>query len=490
MLFTDSLYLPFLTAVFLLWLPLGARGRKLELVAASALFYGLWDPRFLALLAFVWLVIYAVPLAMAGAGDDERKRSRWLAAGVISLLTLLFVFKYLGFFLDAAGPLLRLLGAAEPPRALRLLMPVGISFYTFQAISYLVDCRRRRLEPSRSLLDTALYASFFPMLLAGPIEKGARWLPQIQARQPFRWENFAAAVERLLLGYFLKVGIADTLAPFCDDIFARSGSAGAGELWVGAVAYSVQILTDFAGYSMIARGSAKLFGYEVVNNFAQPYFSRTFSEFWRRWHISLSSWIWEYLFNPLMSACLRLVGRLNLRTVEQEMRLAYPGGVVATMLLCGLWHGAGWTYVVWGGLHGVFLWLERAFFLGKTAATSRRRPAGWKGRAREGAASALVFLLVTLAWVVFRSGSLGEAGTYLTRMFAAAGWVVQKKLLVVLAAAAAGALVVELAAWRRGDEWAFRAAGRWRGLAWAAAVVYVIVFGSLGGQVPFIYFQF
>ncbi|MBK6900150.1 MAG: hypothetical protein IPH09_13115 [bacterium] len=161
-----------------------------------------------------------------------------------------------------------------------------------------------RLTASRSALDTGLYVSFFPLLLAGPIEKGARWMPQLQAYQPFRFGNLRDGAERMLLGYVLKAGIADPLAPFCDDVFARAATAGSGELWAGAVAYSVQILADFAGYSLIARGSAKIFGYEVISNFEQPYLRARSASSWRRWHISLSSWIWEYLFNPLTSACL------------------------------------------------------------------------------------------------------------------------------------------------------------------------------------------
>lgn len=339
MLFSQALFLPFLLLTFLLWLPWGATGRKSVLVIMSLVFYGAWDLRFLALLGVVWFVVFTVPLAAKRAGS-EAAAARWTRGGVTVLLLLLLVFKYYDFFLGS------LTGS------LRILLPVGISFYTFQAVSYLVDASRGKMDPSTSPLDTAVYVTFFPLLLAGPIEKGAHFLPQVQAAPVLKWSNLRDGIERMLLGYLLKVGVADTLAPQVNDVFGRAASASSGELWFGAVAYSLQILTDFAGYSLIARGVASCFGYDIIRNFEQPYFSRSFSEFWRRWHISLSTWIWDYLFNPLMFKYLRLVGRLNL-SAKQDMKIAYPLAAITTMLLCGLWHGAGMTYVVWGGLHGV-----------------------------------------------------------------------------------------------------------------------------------------
>ncbi len=489
MFFSQAVFLPFLLAIFLLWLPWRAAGRKLVLLLASLIFYASWDVRFPALLAAVWLVVLVVPPALQRTTDETAKR-RLQAAGVAALLLLLFVFKYFGFFLDSLRPLLGNTGARSATGALRLIMPVGISFYVFQAISYVVDSARGKVEASRSVLDTALYVAFFPLLLAGPIEKGARWLPQLQRYQPLRLANLRDGAERMLLGYLLKVGIADPVAPFCNDIFARAATAGQGELWAGAFGYSLQILTDFAGYSLIARGVAKLFGYEVINNFEQPYFARSFSEFWRRWHISLSAWIWEYLFSPLISFFLRRVGRWNLATVEREMRIAYPCAALSTMLLCGLWHGAGWTYVVWGGLHGLFLTFERLFIFGKRPLAMRPRLRGPRDRARALLAGGLVFLLATLAWIVFRAPTLAEAGTYLTRLFTATGWIVQAKALLILAVGFVCAIVVETTAHRRRDEWVFRSTGRWRGLAYAAAVLYIVVFGGSSGKVPFIYFQF
>ena len=490
MTFTSSAFLPFLLLTFLLWLPAGRTGRKLVLIASSLLFYGAWDLRFLALLGAVWLVVFVVPQAISRA-SDRRDRRRLLTLGITVLVALLILFKYLGFFAQAAEGLARACGFAAGDVTLRLLLPVGISFYTFQAISYLMDVYWERVQASHSVLDTALYVCFFPLVLAGPIERGARWLPQLERYHAVRLDQLRDGFERMLLGCLLKVGIADPIAPFCNDIFARAGSAGSGELLFGAYAYSLQIMTDFAGYSLIARGVAGCFGYEAVNNFEQPYFSRSFTEFWRRWHISLSSWISEYLFAPAMSFVLGRVGRLRLATVEAEMRLAYPLVALPVMLLVGLWHGAGFNYMVWGGLHGVFLSFERLVVFGKKSIGKRVRIRNAGDALRAGLAMLLVFHLVTLAWIFFRADSFGDALIYLMRLFTAGGWSVQKKLLGLLALSALVTCFIQLIEYRRQDEWVFRSVPPvLRGLAYAGAVLYCILLGGSGGKIPFIYFQF
>ena len=479
--FTQILFLPFLLITFLAWLPWRVTGRKVVLVIASIVFYGAWDLRFLGLLLVVWLIVLFIPPIIART--QERKSRFWRTVGVTSLLLLLFWFKYYDFFIESTG-----LGQANG--ALRILLPVGISFYTFQAISYILDVYRGKVQANRSPLDTALYVSFFPLLLAGPIEKGSHWMPQVAAFHPFQIQNLRDAFERMLLGYVLKVGIADSLAPLCNDVFARAATASSGELWAGSLGYTMQILADFAGYSLIARGVAKMFGYEIIRNFEQPYFSQSFSEFWRRWHISLSTWIWSYLFYPLISIVLRLVRHLNLSSVKQEMNIAYPIATLGTMLLCGIWHGAGYTYAVWGLLHGTFLIVERLVVYRGKPIRKRRRTHNVAGLLNAVLATFIVFLLVSFAWIVFRSASLSDAWTFIIRMFTAGGWVVQKKLLVQLVVGLVSILVIEISCYTRRDEWFFRRAGHWRGLAYAGAVIYLIVFGGTSGNIPFIYFQF
>jgi D-alanyl-lipoteichoic acid acyltransferase DltB (MBOAT superfamily) len=489
MLFTHSAFLPFLLLTFLFWLPAGRTGRKLVLIASSLLFYGSWDLRFLALLGAVWLVVFVVPQAMSRAGGP-RDRRRLLMLGVGLLIALLVVFKYLGFFAQAAEALARAFGFAAGDATLRILLPVGISFYTFQAISYLMDVYWERIPASRSVLDTALYVCFFPLVLSGPIERGARWLPQLEQYQPVRLEHLRIGFERMLLGYLLKVGIADPIAPYCNDVFARIGSAGSGELLFGAYAYSLQILADFAGYSLIARGVARCFGYEVAPNFEQPYFSRSFTEFWRRWHMSLSSWIFEYVFNPFMSALLRRIGRLRLPSVDAEMRLAYPLTAIPVMLLVGLWHGAGFHYIVWGGLQGVFLSFERVVVFGKKSIAKRMRIRNAADALRAGLAMLLVFHLTTLAWIFFRADSLHDAFVYLARLFTAGGWAVSRARVALLVISSAVALGVQVIEYRRPADEFFRLPRVLRGLAYGAVVVYCMVFGGASGKVPFIYLQF
>lgn len=490
MTFTSSVFLPFLLLTFLLWLPAGRTGRKLVLIASSLLFYGAWDLRFLALLGAVWLVVFAVPQAMSRTTDRGGQR-RLLTVGITVLVALLVFFKYLGFFAQVAESLARACGFAAGDATVRILLPVGISFYTFQAISYLMDVYWGRIPASRSVPDTALYVCFFPLVLAGPIERGARWLPQLERYHPVRLEHLRVGFERMLLGYLLKVGIADPIAPFCNDVFARAGSAGSGELLFGVYAYSLQIMTDFAGYSLIARGIARCFGYEVAPNFEQPYFSRSFTEFWRRWHMSLSSWIFEYVFNPFMSALLRRIGRLRLPSVDAEMRFAYPLTAIPVMLLVGLWHGAGFHYIVWGGLHGVFLSFERLVVFGKKSIGKRMRIRNAGDALRAGLAMLLVFHLTSLAWIFFRVDSLGGAIGYLTRLFTAGGWTVPRARVVLLAISAIVTLGIQAIEYRRQGDDVFRGLPRvLRGLAYGGAVVYCLLMGGSGGKVPFIYFQF
>ena len=486
--FTNVLFLPFLVATFLAWLPFKNTGRKIVLVTASALFYSAWDIRFLGILIFVWLVILIVPPRIQRAAEPASRR--WTVAGVVVLVLVLFVFKYFNFFIDSFLSVLSSSSSSGFHNSLSLILPIGISFYTFLSISYLLDVRSGKVEASVSWLDTALYVSFFPLVLAGPIEKGSHWMPQVTTYHPFRLENIRDGFERMLLGYLLKVAIADPLVPLCDDVFNRYATAGSGELLAGGIGYSMLILADFSGYSLIARGAAKIFGYEIIKNFEQPYFSRSFSEFWRRWHISLSTWIWEYVFYPLMSRVLKLLHPLHFRSTKTDMGIAYSISVLFTMLLCGLWHGAGYTYVIWGGLHGLFLMFERLLIYGNKSIPKRKRIRNLYGLLRAGLSWIIVFSLVTFAWIIFRSPDVSVAKEYLSRIFTAGGWTMPIKLVTRVAIAAAALAVLEsLAYWKR-NEWIFRTNGHSRWPLYVLAFIFIIAFGGFGGDAPFIYLQF
>lgn len=490
MLYSDPIFFLFLIVLFALWGVFPTAGRKALLVAASLVFYAWFDLRFLPALGLVWLVVWLLGPLLARWPKGRRHRAMFWA-GVLILLGQLFLFKYLAFAVGVGAGALARLGLAVRPHEFSIVAPIGISFYTFQSLSYLIDVHHRRVTPSRSPLDTLLYVTFFPMLLAGPIERGAHWLPQVQARQRFSMTNLQEGIERMLIGYLLKVGVADPVAGLGADILARVGQAGSGELTAGMYLYAIQVFADFAGYSLIARGVARLFGYEIVPNFEQPYFSRSFSEFWRRWHISLSSWIFEYVHTPLMNFFVRRVGRWNLDNPATEVRIAYAPATIITMLLVGLWHGAGFSFIVWGLLHGLFLTFERTVIFGNRAISKRFRYRGWKSAVKGLLAALVVFHLVCLTFIFFRADSLSTAWLYIARMFAAGGWVVQKKLLVLLGIGAAVVLVLNAIEYRRNDERVFRAAPGWaRGILYAAAVLGCVMLGGAGGNVPFIYFKF
>ena len=473
----------FLVVTFLAWLPFGKTGRKVVLLAASVIFYGVWSIWFLAALAFVWFVVLVVPpmIERAGAGRGRRLLT---AVGVGLLLLALAGLKYAGAF--AASAQLR----SSQDLLARLILPVGMSFYTFQAISYLIDTYRGVLVPSRNLLDTALYVVFFPFLLAGPIQKAAAWLPQVEAAHPFRWQNLHDGAERMLLGYLLKTGIANPVAPLVGQVFGSVASTGSGMLWAGMLLYSLQILADFAGYSLIVRGVAICFGYEVAANFEQPYFARSFSEFWRRWHISLSTWLQVYLFNPLFRTLAGRLGRRHGGATDDDLQVAYGAAAILTMLLAGAWHGAGWTFVVWGLYHGVALAVER-FHYGNRAIPKRVR---FKGVAKSlGAIAQMVgiFLLVSLGWVVFRSDSLPLAWLYLRRMVEPANLRVAPEFVYWLVGGFAVLLLIEVIQYRRRDEWAFRSLPvPVRSALYAAIVVHTLLFAGRTGDVAFIYARF
>ncbi|MBK9304307.1 MAG: MBOAT family protein [bacterium] len=416
MLFNSFIFLAFLAAV----VPATAalrhpRARALFLLFASYAFYAYWDWRFITLLVLASVVDYAIGRKL-GATQDAGIRRRLLLLSCLSNLGMLVFFKYFNFFAEGAQAAAASVGWHVESWQLRIALPLGISFYTFRTLSYIIDVYRRRLMPTDSLVDYALFVSFFPMLVAGPIERAGNLLPQFaNLKSPSR-EQIREGMALIALGYFKKVLIGDAAGRVVDSVFGQPELYRSPELLAALLLFTIQIYADFAGYSNIARGIAKLVGVDLMKNFEQPYLSRSFSEFWRRWHISLSRWIWDYLFAPLISAVLRMISRLQLPTVEQEMRLAYPLAVITTMLLCGLWHGAGYTFLVWGGMHGLFLAFERLVVYRGRPIPMQRRIRGFTGRLRFVAGIITTQALVVLGWLFFRAESLDQA-RYILRQF-------------------------------------------------------------------------
>jgi alginate O-acetyltransferase complex protein AlgI len=479
MLFNSIDFAVFLPVVFLLYWFVFNRNRTLQnafLVAASYFFYAHWDWRFLALIATSSAVDYLVGLGFARTEDATKRRLLLLTSLAVNLGFLGF-FKYFNFFAESFAQAFVLFGqpVADTTR-LSIVLPVGISFYTFQTLSYTIDVYRRRLEPAREPWSFFAFVSFFPQLVAGPIERATSLLPQFYSERRFDYDSAVDGLRQILWGLFKKIAIADGCAIYVNQIFASYGDYSGSTLLLGAVFFSFQIYGDFSGYSDIAIGTARLFGFRLTRNFAFPYFSRDIAEFWRRWHISLSSWFRDYIYIPLGGS--RGGTSMKVRNT------------LAIFLLSGLWHGANWTFVVWGLLNACYflplLLLDRNRTHTDVPAEGR-----WLPGPREAMQIASTFLLTALAWVVFRADTMGDALRYLAGIFSRSLFsfpeVGSPRIAVLI-----GAFV--LIEWlQRDKEHALQLEGvvRRPSARWAiyyATVAVIFLFGAT--QQQFIYFQF
>ncbi len=395
MLFNSLEFLIYLPVVLGLYYASGGRTRTVLLLLASYWFYGSWDARFLVLLALSTVLDFACAGAIPGA-SESRKRLL-VTISIVVNLGVLGIFKYFNFFVDSARAGLAELGlSALDSISLEVILPLGISFYTFQTMAYTIDVYRGSIQPCRNFVVYAVFVSYFPQLVAGPIERASRLLPQLQQLDRPNLEMVRNGLSLMLLGFFKKVVIGDALAsPYVDSAFADPASREGAVLLLGACLFSIQIYADFSGYSDIARGVSRLLGIELMSNFEQPYLSRNISEFWSRWHISLSTWLRDYLYIPL--------GGSRAGRTRSYLRL------MITMLLGGLWHGASWNFVIWGGLHGALLAAQRAW--GRSNSQARggpglRSPWAWGGILATN-------LAVIGALVIFRAPDLTSAGDYL-----------------------------------------------------------------------------
>ena len=393
--FNSYLFWIFFAVVIVLYRVLPHRGQNRMLLAASYLFYGAWDARFLLLIALSTLVDFLVAKRITATPDRVTAR-RWCALSITVNLGILGVFKYFDFFTTSFARLLESFFNYETdPVTLNIILPVGISFYTFQTLSYTIDVYRGHTKPATNLLDFALYVAFFPQLVAGPIERSHRLLPQIVNPRPPRKGAFANGLYLVISGLFAKIVIADNMAFICNGIFAASeDQVGGIDRLVGIYAFAFQIYGDFYGYSAIARGIALWMGIDLMANFRMPYFARSPGEFWKRWHISLSSWLRDYLYIPLGG---------NRGGPWRTCR-----NLMITMLLGGLWHGAGWTFVLWGLYQGLLLCAYRPFenhFQQSRPSTLRRLGETF-----------LFFNLVCLGWLFFRAESLPQVWLFLSEI--------------------------------------------------------------------------
>jgi alginate O-acetyltransferase complex protein AlgI len=383
-------FLVYLVAVVGSLIVLPQRYRKIGLLLASYVFYAFWGYRSVLLLLASTLIGFLVGLAMVRS-PSQRARRLALLVSVVANLGLLGFFKYYGFFADSMNSLLGGLGWAFP--GLSIILPVGLSFFTFQTLSYTIDCYRGTLEPTRSIVDFALLVAFFPKLVAGPIVRAQDFLAQLHSGIEIQFADAWAGIQILLVGLCKKLLVADTLAPFVDRVFAAPQIYSSGTIWLSVLAYTLQIYADFSGYSDMAIGCARVLGFRLPTNFQMPYLASSIREFWGKWHITLSSWLRDYLYIPLGG--------------NRKGRVRTYLNLLLTMLLGGLWHGASWNFVIWGGVHGVALVVNR-WWSGRFSAKGSRMPSVL--------GSTLTFLFVSAAWVLFRAKDLSTAGLLYQKM--------------------------------------------------------------------------
>ena len=392
MLFNSLPFAVFLPIVFTVYWALhnSLRSQNIMLLTASYIFYGWWDARFLSLIVASTVVDYLLGQYLAAA-TNALKRKLLLTASMIFNLGLLGVFKYYNFFMENFMEIANSVGLHTNPILLKIALPVGISFYTFQTMSYTIDIYRKQLEPTKDFIAFAAFVGYFPQLVAGPIERASNLLPQMSKRRYFDYQKAVDGMRQALWGFFKKVVIADAVAPLVDQAFGDPSGFSAIALITGALLFSIQIYCDFSGYSDIAIGISKIFGIDLMQNFRTPYFSRDIAEFWRRWHISLSTWFRDYLYIPLGGS--RGSTALKVRNT------------FAIFIVSGFWHGANWTFIIWGLINAL---LFLPLLLAKRNRSNLNDP-----EISDLHRILLTFSITTIAWIFFRADSLSHATDYL-----------------------------------------------------------------------------
>lgn len=403
MLFNSIDFAIFLPIVFILyWLAKNnLRLQNILLLVSSYFFYACWDWRFLFLLVFSTLLDYFTGIKIHEAENKNRKKF-WLWLSIVVNLGFLGVFKYYNFFASSFADALSLLGIKSDFATLQIILPVGISFYTFHGLSYVIDLYKDRIKPERNFIDYSVFVSFFPLLVAGPIERATHLLPQILKKREFDYVKAADGLRQILWGLFKKIVIADNCAEYANMIFNNSDAYSGSTLFLGALFFAFQIYGDFSGYSDIALGVARLFGIDLLRNFAFPYFSRDIAEFWRRWHISLSSWFRDYLYIPLGGS--RGGTWMKIRNT------------FIIFIVSGFWHGANWTFIIWGALNAIY-------FLPILLTKNNRANLDIVARGKllpplkDLTLILITFILTVFAWIIFRAENIGHAGSIISEIF-------------------------------------------------------------------------
>lgn len=476
MVFNSYTFILFFAVMLLLHnLPLSWKTKKINLLGASYLFYAAWNPPFILLLWLSTVVDFLVGRALY-TQENPYKKKVLLVVSLIGNLGMLCFFKYGTFLLENFVTLMNAIGVDYHPASPSIILPAGISFYTFTTLCYTIDMYKRRSEPVKSLLDFSLFVTFFPHLVAGPIVRPPQLVPQFETERKATSKQLMDGLLLLSLGLFMKVVLADALlAATSDAVFNARFGLAALDAWTGVFAFSGQIFLDFAGYSTCAIGVALCLGFVLPQNFNYPYAATGFSDFWRRWHITLSAWLRDYLYIPLGG--------------NRHGKLRTYMALMATMLLGGLWHGANWTFVAWGGLHGLYLWTEKFFRdRRKSSDSEAAKNPQWIGFLY----AFFTFMLVNITWVFFRSESFGKAWSILQSMFGMAvdGQVILTTMAIVKVAIVIPAILIFH--WIMRNTKVLDAAYKMKwwslGFVWSGLILMLIWAQESGGA--FIYFQF
>lgn len=400
MLFNSIEFLVFLPIVFLIYWAIGyvrindslkLRLQNAFVVVASYVFYGWWDWRFLILIAITSFCSWGSGLLIANSHESKAKSRFWLVANIVLNLGILATFKYYDFFVSEFGTLF---GISTESLLLRIILPVGISFYTFQALSYSIDVYRGNIKPTKDIIAFFAFISFFPQLVAGPIERATNLLPQFLQKRTFSYEQGVDGMRQILWGLFKKIVVADNCAMYVDQVWATYDTQSGSTLLLAAVLFTFQIYGDFSGYSDIAIGTAKLFGIKLMRNFNNPYFSRDIAEFWRRWHISLTTWFRDYVYIPMGGS------RVSKAKIVRNTFVIF--------LLSGFWHGANWTFIAWGVYHAV-LFLPLILLGMNRKYTNQVAEGRWLPTWKEAGQILLTFMLAVIGWIIFRAETITQA---------------------------------------------------------------------------------
>jgi D-alanyl-lipoteichoic acid acyltransferase DltB (MBOAT superfamily) len=472
-----AIFLPIVFAIYWFVAYKSLRLQNILIIISSYVFYGWWDWRFLTLIIFSTLVDYSIGRLISKYENNNIRRSL-LWVSIVVNLGFLGVFKYYNFFLDNFIAAFSLLGGELNATSLNIILPVGISFYTFQTLSYTIDVYRKKLEPTTDIVAFSAFVCFFPQLVAGPIERATNLLPQFFRKRNFEYGKATDGLRQILWGLFKKVVIADNCAEYANLIFDNPADYSGSTLVIGALFFTFQIYGDFSGYSDIAIGTARLFGFDLMKNFAYPYFSRDIAEFWRRWHISLSTWFRDYLYIPLGG---------SRGGVGMKVRNTF-----IIFIVSGFWHGANWTFIVWGALNAIYF--LPLLLLGKNrenlgiAAEGRLVP-----NTKEIFQIGITFSLTVLAWVFFRAKSVGDAWIYLRGIFSSSVFTLPEVFPVRIIFLIVIFLAVE---WlQREKEYGLELTKPHkllnRPVRWAAYMgLMILILTMAGTQQEFIYFQF